>query len=156
MVYNKIYIVYAVLIAACGSKPDFVSSHGTSVYLRGHVNYATARQINTAEDWFITELDGSWDRTAVVRCMLRLDANIVDAPVQGCGPHCSGDEINNGIWRPGDINVAAINQCIYDSAYIHEVGHWLQSCVKDTYDPSHQKPDMWPLADTHPPFTCTN
>lgn len=133
-------------VAACGgAQPDFETALGAQVFLNGHDDFLTVEQANEMEAWLVESIPlAGYDARRARACVASAVVRVV-----GEGYRCWGDRPCAGEQR-GELLIVVDTGCAYTSAYIHELAHWLQQCVKDRYDPSHLEQAVWSLVRSYP------
>ena len=140
----------ALLLAApaCGRSaqaPSLVTRNGVAVHLGEHSSFLTAAQAEAMEDYLVERLDEVGYPTARSReCLGAVEVHVVDASYRCFGNRkCAGEQWDNVLY-------VVATGCAFTSAYLHELAHWLQQCVRGGYDPEHRDSAVWPRVAAFP------
>ncbi|MFN7133873.1 MAG: hypothetical protein ACK4N5_17490 [Myxococcales bacterium] len=133
----RIVALALTLLAGCAAPPDFVTCHGVAFYLQGTSAF-TREQAELLEHDFLRRLD---DATALhgparERC-LQVTRVVVTPEPFSCSADpdrtCAGEQY-------GPTLKIAARDCPFQSAYVHELLHWLQECSEGLLDYAHESP----------------
>ncbi len=133
------FLAFALTLAALGCEPppDFVTRHGVAFHLQG-THACSREQAEAMESEFLARLDAEVALTGRRRAECMAQARVVFEPgLFPCtgepGRTCAGEQVG------GTLRLAAL-ACPYQTAYIHELLHWLQECMDGQVDYDHQAP----------------
>lgn len=132
------FLVLALMVGGCGpaATPDFVTRLSVEFHLNG-ATFITQAEAEEIEARFLPRLDAyaGFPEGGVLDCVGVTRVRIVPSGNFACasdpGRTCAGEQY------AADLKVAA-SKCAYDSAYVHELLHWLQECLRDTVDYDHR------------------
>lgn len=143
---RALLILALVAAAACrGPAPDFVTARGVEVYLQGHGAFLSLAQADAMEGWFLGAVgEAGYGRELSEGCLALAEVRIVDSGYRCWADRpCAGEQLDR-------VLIVVDTGCPYTSAYVHEVAHWLQQCVKGGYDPDHQEETLWRVVRAQP------
>lgn len=143
---KTLLLAVAVLGTGCqtGPVPDLVSEHGVSFFWRGA--QWTPEDIAEQENWFLENVPGDrYPQNKVLEAMSWAEVYLTPDPIP-----CQGSRTGfcNGLQDYERLHVRDLG-CPFNSAYTHELGHWLQQILnRDDYQ--HLEKDFWEVADGRP------
>lgn len=146
---KRLLILFLLSACAPGLVPDIVTEKGVSIFFRGSTTWEKV-DVDEQEAWFVARLDRvsngyrSWD---VDRSLAKVEVDLYDDKIE-CG-RASPTGYCNGLQN---YNVLLIRNmgCVFNSAYTHELMHWLQQDIKNYTDYNHEEQNIWPIADGAP------
>jgi hypothetical protein len=143
--------VLAIAATACGPQfdeaPDFTSKHGVKVYAHGHAQFDRAT-VDAMEQYLVDQLvtKQGFKREDVLSCLSEAKVGVfsLDELAQRGGADVAG-------LQQGNVLQVGAFGCAWDSAYVHEMAHWLQYCRRWVDDPSHDvEPAVWATVNARP------
>lgn len=136
----------------CRAPPDIASKHGASIYFRSPAVTWTKGEVDEQEDWFIERLsvNPKYPQKTILGALSRVEALVHMDPIE-CGT-LSPTGLCNGLQSGPRLEVRAFS-CVFQSAYTHEVFHWLQQQSYGDPDLYHTETSAWAVADSSP-RTC--
>lgn len=134
------------LIAGCNPPPDFVTAYGVAVYTHGQ-GWLDQTEAEEMEWYVVATLPRVRDypRDEVEDCLSEAVVELITDPMH-CGFKCAGDQ-------HGNLLHVLEATCHWESAYVHELLHWMQECVDRTYDPNHVESEVWAV-NAERPLLC--
>lgn len=150
-VRSVLAVALPLLAAACGpsfdAPPDVVSKYGVKVYTHGHAQFDRAT-VDAMEDYLVQELVGrqGFARADVLACLgeARVGIFTLDELAERGAPDVAG-------LQQGNVLQVGAFGCAWDSAYVHEMAHWLQYCRRWVADPGHDRePAVWSAVNARP------
>lgn len=136
-------------LSSCGPRPDLVSDKGVSFFFIDGEGWPKP-DIDEQESWFVARLDPLsngyhyWD---VEREMRVVEVDVYKDPIP-CGKS-SPTGLCEGLQYDNVLQVHN-KGCVFNSAYTHELMHWLQESIKGYTDYDHGEQNIWPIADGAP------
>ena len=132
-------VLWAVaLLLGCSREPDFETGRGVAVYLDGAAAMSR-EQAEQMEEYLLRQIAHlGYPVERSLQCVAQAEVRVVETTFTCFDGQrrCAGEQ-----WDR--LLVVAAAQCPYASAYVHELAHWLQQCVRDRYDPEHQERALW-------------
>lgn len=126
--------------SGCGADPpaSFVSAAGVRIDLNGHDGFLTPELVEEMDEYFLGAMPSAgYPEPELRRCLPQATVEVV-GPDYRCygGRPCGGEQL--------DATLIVVDVgCGYESAYLHELAHWSQQCVKAGYDPDHKERPVW-------------
>lgn len=134
----------ALLATGCRAPPDIVTTRGVQIFFKEPGITWTKSQANAQDDWLVDNLAAlrghGYDRFDVNMAMNLVYVYVYTGPIP-CGSSspsgfCNGFQDHNVLYVRG-------MDCVYSSAYSHEIMHWLQERIRKMNDYDHVEADVW-------------
>lgn len=128
-------LALTLLAFGCEPEPDFVTRHGVAFHLQGTAA-CTREQAEAMETELLRRLDEASELTGAARRRCLAQTQVIFEPgLFECtldpSRTCAGEQ------QGATLRIAA-HACPYQSAFVHELLHWLQECVEGRFDYEHQ------------------
>lgn len=149
---GTILLLVPVLLGCMGHEDCELTAYGVCIT-------GAAWDAGTVEAMEAQLLDGlsanGWPPSGVKSSLRQSKVTVLVAPFT-CGYELDGDWVNGkcaGQEDGPDMWVVAY-PCLWETAYRHELGHWIQLNVRGITDLEHKDPTVWPVVDAVPEGAC--